>query len=261
MLVEISRLLEYVSNPSSLLTISVIVGAAAMAMRQWRLAVQIHAITVAIVVFVGILPGGVWLALPLERWYPEHPSLPAKVAGIVALGGTQRPAQSAAWNQPILSDPTPIATLVALGRNYPDARLVFTGGSHPSDAKNVTESRIVHEFLLEMGVDADRLLYEDRSRNTLENALFSRDLVRPNRSEPWILVGQAISLPRAVAVFRHLGWDVIPYPAGYLTSGDPSILAPPDLAGGLRLASLALHEWGGLIVYRIMGYTDQLIPR
>jgi uncharacterized SAM-binding protein YcdF (DUF218 family) len=257
---HIFRLLDRLLEPSALLALLVLASAAAMAVRRWRLALRLQMVAAALVILIGILPGGVWLALPLERWFPINPPLPPRVAGIIALGGTERPTQSASWGQPILSDPTPITALVELGQHYPDAKLVFSGGAHPRDAKEMTEARIVRQFLNAMGADADRIIYEDRSRNTLENALFARDLVHPD-DVPWILVTQAVSLPRAVAVFRHAGWTIIPYPAGYLTGGDARLSLSADLAGGLHLASIALHEWGGLLIYRLMGYTDALFPQ
>ena len=256
---QILRAIDHLLEPSALLALLVLACLAAMVFRRWRLAILLQVIAAAIVVLLGVLPGAAWLALPLERRFAADPALPPRVAGIIAIGGTERTSQSAAWGQPILDDPTPIAALVALGRQYPDAKLVFAGGAHPRDASEVTEAQIVRRFLGMIGADADRVVYEDRSRNTLENALFARDLVHP-QAEPWILVAQAISLPRAVAVFRHAGWNVIPYPAGYLTADDARLSASSDLAGGLRLASLALHEWGGILIYRLMGYTDDLFP-
>jgi hypothetical protein len=73
------------------------------------------------------------------------------------------------------------------------------------------------------------------------------------------LVGQAISLPRALGSFRAVGWDMIPYPAGYYSAGAPHIW-PPDLATGLKLAALAAHVWAALILYRLMGYTNDIFP-
>ena len=118
---------------------------------------------------------------------------------------------------------------------------------------------MVRGFLAEIGVNGDRILYERQSRNTYENATRALELIQPKPGETWILVTQAISMPRAVGVFRKAGWDVIPYPAGYLTGGRSGGLSL-DLLGGLRLASIAIHEWAGLLAYRVMGYTDALFP-
>lgn len=261
MLIASLRLLDRLFEPATLLSLMVLAALAALILRRWRWALRFQSVAAAIVILFGLLPGGTWLALPLERRFPADPALPERVAGIIALGGTERPTQSAAWQQPILDDPSPIAALVALGRRYPEAKLVFTGGAHTRRAPAITEAWIVRAFLNEIGANADRVIYEDRARNTLENALFSRDLVHPKPDEKWILVTEAISLPRAVATFRHAGWNVIPFPAGYLSGGDAGLSTNIDVQGGMRLAAIALHEWGGLIVYRLMGYTDEWFPK
>ncbi len=258
MLIEVLRALGGFVDPSAVLVIAVLASAIAMIIRYRRLAMFTQGIAVAIVVLFGILPGGTMLALPLEKRFPANPPLPNAIAGIIALGGTERLSQSEAWGQPTLSDPTPIAALIALGRRYPEAKLVFSGGAAARDLPALTESKIVSDFLEELGAGGSRILYEDRSQNTFENAAFSRDLVRPRPEENWILITEAISMPRAVAVFRHAGWNVIAFPAGYLTNGEATVGI--HLLKELSLASMALHEWGGLIVYRLMGYTDGFLP-
>jgi len=241
------------------LALAIIIGALAALLRRRRLAALCQGVALLIVVVLGILPGGLWLALPLEERFPIEPPLPEHVSGIIALGGTERLAQTAAWGQPRLSDPSPIAALIALGRQYPEAKLVFSGGGSSPRNPAVSEAEIVRAFLSEMGINGDRITYERQARNTYENATRTRDLIRPKAGETWILVTQAISMPRAIGVFRKLGWDVIPYPAGYF-SGDRTGGLSLDPLGGLTLASLAIHEWVGLVAYRFMGFTDTLFP-
>jgi len=261
MLIDALRLVDQIVEPSGLLCILILASAGAAIARLRRVAAVLQAVAVVIVVLIGVLPAGAWLAAPLEIRFPLNPPLPAEISGIVALGGTERLALSSAWDQPILSDPTPIAALAALGRRYPNAKLVFSGGAALSERPSFTESTVVGDFLNQMGVDARRIVYEDRSRNTLENAVFTRELVKPDSNPPWILITQAISMPRAVAVFRHAGWNVIPFPAGYLTDADARSSIGLHLLSGLSLASIAIHEWGGLLAYRLAGYTDILLPR
>ena len=255
----LSKSLGILVDPGVLLTLAIVAASLARLARWRRLAVLFQGCALAIILAFGILPGGVWLALPLEERFPIEPPLPDKVAGVIALGGTERLSQTATWGQPTLSDPSPIAALVALGRRYPEAQLVFSGGARSPRNSALSEADIVRGFLAEMGLDNKRIVYEDTSRPTYENAVRSRDLIHPKPGDTWILVTQAISMPRAVGVFRKAGWSVIPYPAGYLSgsrSGEPSF----DVLGGLRLAALALHEWAGLLAYRAMGYTDALFP-
>jgi uncharacterized SAM-binding protein YcdF (DUF218 family) len=261
MFIEILRSLGRFAEPTALLAALMLASVGAAIFRRWRLALLLEALAVAIIVLFGLLPGGVWLALPLEERFSANPSLPEHIDGVILLGGTENVARSAAWGRPILTDASPIVALLMLGRQYPDAKLVFSGGMHPRDAAAPTEADIVHEFIRALNIDDSRVIYEARSRNTLENAVFTRDLIHPAADERWIIITEAISMPRAVGAFRHAGWNVIPYPAGFLSTGHQGYAAAPGLLGELRLTSFALHEWGGLLVYRLMGYTDELFPK
>ena len=228
--------------------------------RRWRHAVLLQSVAVAIILLFGVLPGGTWLALPLETRFQANPTLPAHVAGIIALGGTERVGTTATWGQPILSDPMPIVALVVLSHRYPDAKLMFSGGGSHRHA-TLKEADVVRVYLTDMGFDANRIVYETQLRNTFQNGVFTYQLIRPKPNERWILVTQAISMPRAVAVFRHAGWDVIPFPAGYMTESKNPEFISLNILEGLHLAAVAIHEWVGLIAYRLMGYTDQIFPR
>jgi uncharacterized SAM-binding protein YcdF (DUF218 family) len=262
MLADALRVLGSAPDPAHLLGVLVLASAIAALLARRRLALLLQCGCAAIVIFVGVLPGGKWLVLPLEARFPADPPLPARIDGILTIGGTERIDQSVAWGQPTLSDPTPIAAFIALGRRYPEAKMVFTGGGATrAGGARVTEATIVHDFLAELGLDADRIRYEDRSRNTRENAVFSYDLVRPKPGERWILVAQAVSIPRVVGAFRKAGWQVIPFPAGYLTDGDGEPALSLHLRSGLDFASTAVHEWGGLLAYRLLGYTDDWLPQ
>ena len=260
MFFALSKTLGGLANPATLLALFTLAAGAGVLTRRFRLAALLQGISVAIVLAFGVLPVANWLAIPLESRFPTNPALPPDVAGIVALGGTERLEQSAAWGQPTLSDPAPIVALIDLGRRYPDAKLVFSGGLRAKGDGRLSESEIVRQFVSQLGVDPSRIIYDERARNTYENAEFTQQLVHPKPGERWILISQAIGMPRAVAAFRRAGWDVIPFPAGYLSAGKRTAPLSFDLLGGLNLAYFALHEWAGLLAYRLMGYTDELFP-
>jgi uncharacterized SAM-binding protein YcdF (DUF218 family) len=254
-----SKALSPFTDPVTILGLLIVASIIGLWSSRPLLALYLQSASAALLLMLSVLPGASWLALPLETRFQLNPLLPDHIAGIIALGGTERVAASNSWNQPLLNDPTPIATLIALGRRYPEARLVFSGGGSIRGRK-ITEADIVRRFVSLFGVNPDRITYEDRSRNTLENGVNTYRLLRPAPSEQWILVTQAISMPRAVGVFRKAGWNIIPFPAGYLTSNPDPGLFSSNLVGGLELASVASHEWIGLIAYRIMGYTSELLP-
>lgn len=259
----VSKMLEPFTNPATLLALLIVASIPALWMGYRRLAAYLQSASAAILLILGVFPGASWLALPLETRFQSNPLLPDHVAGIIVLGGTERVAASNSWNQPLLNDPTPIAALISLGQQFPEAKLVFSGGAairKSARGRKLTEADIVRNFVNLFGISADRIMYEDRSRNTLENAVASYALLKPAPSEQWILVTQAISMPRAVGVFRKAGWNIIPFPAGYLTSNPHPGFFSTDIVGGLYLASVATHEWIGLIAYRVMGYTGEFFP-
>jgi uncharacterized SAM-binding protein YcdF (DUF218 family) len=103
------------------------------------------------------------------------------------------------------------------------------------------------------------MTFESRSRNTRENALFSRELMRPKPGEVWLLVTSAVHMPRAMGAFRAVGWTMLPYPVDYLTTGEavPPLRLAPD---GLRSLGAVGHELAGLAYYRLRGWIGALLP-
>jgi uncharacterized SAM-binding protein YcdF (DUF218 family) len=110
-------------------------------------------------------------------------------------------------------------------------------------------------------VPQERTTYEDRSRNTYENAIFTRDLVQPKPGQTWLLVTSAMHMPRSIGIFRKAGFNVVAYPTGYRTLGDARDWRPSlEASRAMRNLDTAAHEWIGLIGYRLTGKTDALFP-
>jgi uncharacterized SAM-binding protein YcdF (DUF218 family) len=125
----------------------------------------------------------------------------------------------------------------------------------PSEAKGV------HKLWLDLGVPDSQMSFEDRSRNTWENALFTRDLIAPKPGERWLLVTSAWHMPRAMGIFRRVGFDVTAYPVDFLSYGDARDWnVTPAVLDELTMMSFAIHEWVGLAVYRFTNKTDALFP-
>jgi hypothetical protein len=82
-----------------------------------------------------------------------------------------------------------------------------------------TEVEIARRMLPAIGIAPERIVYEDRSRNTHENAQFTRDMLNPGADEIWLLVTSAWHMPRSMGVFRAAGFPVVPYPVDYTTFG------------------------------------------
>jgi uncharacterized SAM-binding protein YcdF (DUF218 family) len=104
------------------------------------------------------------------------------------------------------------------------------------------------------------MIFETRSRNTYENAVFAADAVHPSPRQKWLLVTAASHMPRALACFRKAGWNIYPAPAGYLTGTEPFPPIQFNLEENLLKVTLAAHEYFGLVGYWLKGYIDKPWP-
>jgi uncharacterized SAM-binding protein YcdF (DUF218 family) len=187
----------------------------------------------------GFTPMSYWLALPLENRFPQWEG-GSQVDGIVVLGGEVGER---------------ITILAELTRDFPQARLVYSG---PGEDRNA--EALLKKFA-RLGGDREHVTVERRSRNTFENAVYSRELIKPNSNEHWLLVTAALHMPRAIGCFRRVGLRVEAYPTLY-TTGNRSYLEPGFGLGSQALTRLdaVTKEWIGLVVYRLTGKTNELFP-
>ncbi len=207
-----------------------------------------------------VLPVDRWAIRPLEDAFPQVAIDPPHLDGIIVLGGSIDDLTSLDRGTPVLNGAANrLTTFVTLSRRYPDARLVFTGGSGRVEQGVANEAHFARILLAGLGLPPDRVVFEDESRTTAENASLSRALVKPAPGETWALVTSASHMPRSVGVFRKAGWPVLPWPVGYLSRDSHPALAP-SLGGKLATLDLAAHEWEGLVAYWLAGKTSSLLP-
>jgi uncharacterized SAM-binding protein YcdF (DUF218 family) len=210
---------------------------------------------------VFALPVAAFLTLPLEERFARPPAPPAEVAGIVVLGGAVEQWLTEAHGIPALNGAAERMTeAVSLARRHPQARIVFTGGTSAVIPGGPTEADTARRLFADLGLAAERLVFESESRNTHENAVLTRRLVQPRDGETWLLITSASHMPRAVGCFREAGFRVTPWPVNYTTARDPSFWWYGPFPTRLNQAEWALREWIGLVAYRLMGRTDALFP-
>ena len=256
-----SKLLWFAAAPITLLMAGALVGAW-LVPRGAGFPRALALACAGALLFVSVAPVGALLIEPLEDRFPQPPAdIPAPY-GIIVLGGAIDDEASAARGQTIFAEGASRLTEAAiLARRFPQARLVYTGGSASLWSSNSTEALEGRKLLVALGVDPARIAIEDKSRNTEENARFTAALVHPQRDEAWLLVTSAYHMPRAMGLFVKAGFSVRAYPVDYRSLGDARDwrmnLHP---ARGLRLFDLAVHEWIGLIAYRASGRIDDWFP-
>lgn len=252
-----AKFLALFEQPGDLLLLLLIVGILLAWTRRYRRAGMAMTTVVAFIFLsIALLPIAAWVASPLENRFPRPP-LPRHVDGVIVLGGAIDPETTALRGIPSLkADAERMTEFVRLAKLYPDARLVFSGGDAAFRVDPArSEAAAARLFFRQQGLDMRRMTFESRSRDTYENILFSKALVKPRRGEVWLLAASAQDVPRCIGIFHKLGWPVIPMPVSY-----KSDVARVDFARNLDRLDSAMHEWLGLVAYRIAGRTDALFP-
>lgn len=259
----LSKILWFLLQPSSAIAL-LILGGVLLMWRRPELGRKFAAAGVAALIVCGLSPLGRVLTLTLEDRFPrpDLSRLGERVDGIVVLGGVVDPGVSEARDAVSLNEAAErIVDAVDLARRYPKSRIVFTGGSAQIAGEVSPEAGYARRAFEQLGIDPLRIAVEDRSRNTHENAVFTRDLVKPQSGETWLLVTSAAHMPRAVGCFRKANFAVVPYPVDY-RSRDASDVATPfwSISDGLQRLDVIGKEFAGLVAYYWTGRTDALFP-
>jgi uncharacterized SAM-binding protein YcdF (DUF218 family) len=246
----LSKTVSFIAVPSNLLVMIGLAGIALLLTRFVRAGRQLLVASVILIAAIGVLPVGNALILPLEERFPPWHPKQGTPAGIIVIGGVINPERSQARGHTSLDDSAERVTVaVELARQYPIARIVFSGGnadlfSGPSEAD------FAGRFFESLGVPRNRITVETQSRNTAENAVFTKRLIAPKPDERWLLVTSAIHMPRAIGAFRQAGFPVEAYPVNYQTDGWQDLWKfSGALMGGINKTDKAVHEWLGLLAY------------
>jgi uncharacterized SAM-binding protein YcdF (DUF218 family) len=116
----------------------------------------------------------------------------------------------------------------------------------------VSEANVMAEVAGTMGIEGNKIILEERSRDTKDQARFTHEIVGDER---FVLVTSASHMPRSMALFRKLRMNPIPAPADYLVKKrqkiGPGLFFPNT--GGLRKMERLFHEYLGLWWARLRG--------
>lgn len=261
----ISKTIWFFAQPSSAMTILLVLGLMLSGTRRFARGGRRLAWTGAVLLIVcGLGPVANIVILPLEQRFPaQHGRLPAApVTGIIVLGGYEDGRISSARGTLTLNEAAERFTETALlAHRLPGIPVVISGGSAVFVLDEKPAAQSLAEYLRGIGIAAERIKLEDQSITTYENALFSRRLLSPKPGQRWILVTSAAHMPRAAGAFRHQGFEIIAWPADFRTkdAGD-RLRTFSGIPAGLKRLDEAVMEWAGLVAYRTLGRSDTLFP-
>jgi uncharacterized SAM-binding protein YcdF (DUF218 family) len=258
----LSKVVGFFSYPSNILIIGGLGGALMVRTRFARGGWTFASASLVLLAIFGFSPAGNALMIPLEERFPAWDASRGAPDGIVALGGGMSPDIAAAHNGPALNEAAErLTAVVELARQYPAARIIFSGGNASLTEAEETEAHAALVLFERLGLASGRIEPEDKSRNTFENAQFSKQLAIPKPGERWLLVTSAYHMPRAIGVFRRAGFPVEAYPVDWRTRGTEDFASLfGTMSDGLSRTDTAVHEWIGLAVYWLTGRTSEFFP-
>jgi uncharacterized SAM-binding protein YcdF (DUF218 family) len=258
----LSKTLGVILLPVNFLIGAGVLGAILSATRLALLGRRLLIGSVVLLAICGFSPVGNWLLYPLEQRFPPWDASRGVPDGIIVLGASMEAQISAARGMPVVRHaPDRIIAAAALAKRYPNARIVFSGGSANLISDDAREADFASAVFESLGIAKSRLIMERRSRNTQENAEFSKVLVAPKAGERWLLVTSAFHMPRSVGLFRKAGFAVEPYPVDWWIGGRGDLWTFSNVAiDGLVRTDIAVREWIGLAAYWATGKIDALLP-
>jgi uncharacterized SAM-binding protein YcdF (DUF218 family) len=257
--------LDWVLQPDSLLLLGLIVVAVFLACGWLVYGRRLLYCLVTGALFISIAPVGEWLTSPLENRFSRPSALTSDIQGLLVLAGGEDMRVSASRGVAALGPAAErIVEAALLARAYPELPILYSGGrrrragerTRNADPENTSlTARMIFNGL---GVDSSRITYETESRTTAESALLAQGSV--SNKNGWLLVTSAWHMPRAIGVFRAEGWGVVAFPVDYETRLTTQNWGRLNFKIAAQKISIAIHEWGGLVWYRLSGRSDAWFP-
>jgi len=141
-------------------------------------------------------------------------------------------------------------------QSVPSSCRILLSGGDPQGV-GISEAQVMGRELMELGVKKEDILLEEKSRNTYENAKFSKVLLREQikKTKLTILVTSGGHLRRATAYFSHFGIQTLGAPSDSMSA----YYSLFPRAQNLFLSDLALHEILGLWrfqIYEALGWNE-----
>ncbi|WP_167730306.1 YdcF family protein [Terasakiella sp. SH-1] len=248
-------------DPGNVLFIGLLFGTLLLWTKWVRIGKTLCLLSCVYFLIVGVLPVGTFLLDILEQRFSKPDVMPQHVDGIVVLGGVVNIKKTVKTQQlSLMKTRERVDVLPELTKRYPKAKVLFTSGSAELVDNEVKEADLIKPYLEKIVADPSKLIFENQSRNTIENVINSKKLVKPQKGETWLLVTSASHMPRSVGIFRKQGWDVTPYPVNYVVGNYYLYDIEVFLRKGLTRLRTPLHEWLGLLAYYLTGKTSAFFP-
>ena len=212
-----------------------------------------HTLIAASIAFLLALStdaGSAWLIRSLEQQSVKLTAAEKnKSQAIVVLGGGRARVGSSQGDYDQVG-PITLMRLRAAARLQRQTHLPLLVSGGAPDGTGESEAVLMARSLKDdFGVEARWV--EGNSINTYQNASLSAQLLRKENIQQIFLVTDAIHMPRARWAFEHAGLRVAPVPSQFVANNNLHLADFIPNAQSLKYSHYAIHEWLGLLVYRL----------
>mgnify|MGYP001491002914 CR=1 FL=1 len=185
---------------------------------------------------------GSLLLFPLERGFHKADTADGDIIIVLSAGKRMTGNIRYASEAPSAYTLERLMPAMALSRKT-GLKILLSGGGNPPGP---SEALLMKETAEETGFPEEKLITEENSRDTWENAVYSKRLCDALGYKKPVLVTSAYHMPRAVYLFRKAGFsEIIPFPVS--PNGDTYFSPRSVLPGDFRLADIAVNEYAGLV--------------
>ncbi|MES2274954.1 MAG: YdcF family protein [Bacteroidota bacterium] len=133
------------------------------------------------------------------------------------------------------------------------SHILISGGNGNLDPAQFSEGEWARGQLKQFKFADSTIFIEGKSRNTMENAKFSAELLKKSGLKPpYLLVTSATHMRRALMIFKHAGVNVTPYPCCFVSGnvGRPSLMdMVPDFEATTWWNGTIKEQWGYMVNY------------
>ena len=139
-------------------------------------------------------------------------------------------------------------------RKKPNGTIIFTGFSGNLFHGGLSEAEIIEKLIKALNVNSRNILFERRSRNTFENAIYTSEIVGGLQIKKWGLVTSASHMKRALATFNKQSSEISfdPIPVDFQTKNS-IYWGPGNMQSSLNFWRIYIHETMGYWVYKLTG--------
>lgn len=202
-----------------------------------------------------------FIVTKLISWY-ETPLTPINKVEVheigIVLGGAARIVESDTNRLFLGPSGDRIVQAIQLYKQGKIKKILFSGGAGNLTGEKIPESVIVRKYFIQIEIPEQDLIFEERSRNTYENAVFTKNILGHNfsKTQSYLLITSSLHMPRSVAIFKKQGFLITPFSIDQLY--DPAYreidfyFAPKTES--IQMLENLLHEIIGFITYFFMGY-------